>query len=441
MFRALQAALRGEFEAAEANALRSGALGEQIGDVNLALSHNVQMTALRAFQGRLPDTVAYIELIEPEHPPGVGAAIGQFFRLIAGNRTEVAATFPSIWRVRERIPPAFSVAYAAGVATLAASIGAEEEATFLYDLLRGYEGRWVLAGRDGVACVWPIAYVLGVTAASLSRFESAAGHFDTAIRAAEEAGAYPTMAMAQLAYGAMLARRGGASDGPRAALLLRAARKTAGELGMPQVADEAATALAGLPKERAMEQPVGEPPPDGAVFRNEGEYWTIGFDHVVVRMKDAKGFRYLRTLLGEPGREFHVLDLAGGAPIATVRAGGHKVLDSKAKAAYRSRIDDLREDVEDAEACNDPERASRARQEMDFIVDELARSVGLGGRDRETTSAGERARSAVSKSLRTCMQRIDKAHPALGAHLATTVRTGYFCSYRPDPRAPVDWRT
>jgi hypothetical protein len=78
---------------------------------------------------------------------------------------------------------------------------------------------------------------------------------------------------------------------------------------------------------------------------------------------------------------------------------------------------------------------------MDFIVAELTQAVGLGGRDREATSAGERARSAVSKSLHAALKHIGKAHPTLGAHLATTIRTGYFCSYKPDPRAPVEWRT
>jgi hypothetical protein len=38
--------------------------------------------------------------------------------------------------------------------------------------------------------------------------------------------------------------------------------------------------------------------------------------------------------------------------------------------------------LEEAEAFNDPARATRARQEMDFLVEELARAVGLGGRDR-----------------------------------------------------------
>jgi hypothetical protein len=32
-----------------------------------------------------------------------------------------------------------------------------------------------------------------------------------------------------------------------------------------------------------------------------------------------------------------------------------------------------------------------------------------------------------------------RANPSLGRHLAATVRTGRYCSYVPDPRAPIAW--
>ncbi len=45
------------------------------------------------------------------------------------------------------------------------------------------------------------------------------------------------------------------------------------------------------------------------VFRREGDYWTIAYGAVVVRLKDAKGLRYLEPLLRHPGRSFHVAEL------------------------------------------------------------------------------------------------------------------------------------
>jgi len=72
-------------------------------------------------------------------------------------------------------------------------------------------------------------------------------------------------------------------------------------------------------------------------------------------------------------------------------------------------------------------------------VAELARAVGLGGRDRRAASHAERARLNASRAIRTAMAHLAEANPALGRHLSSTVRTGRYCSYTPDPRLPIAW--
>lgn len=51
----------------------------------------------------------------------------------------------------------------------------------------------------------------------------------------------------------------------------------------------------------------------------------------------------------------------------------------------------------------------------------------------------ERARQAVRRALQSSIARIATAHPVLGEHLETTVRSGMWSLYAPDPRAPVHW--
>jgi len=115
------------------------------------------------------------------------------------------------------------------------------------------------------------------------------------------------------------------------------------------------------------------------------------------------------------------------------------ILDAQAKAEYKRRLDDLRRDLEEAERFNDPARAERARNEMNALAEQLASAVGLGGRNRRIGSAAERARSAVTKRIKSSIKRIGQAIPSLGSHLATRVKTGYFCSYNPQPERPVAW--
>jgi hypothetical protein len=197
---------------------------------------------------------------------------------------------------------------------------------------------------------------------------------------------------------------------------------------------------------------------EGHLFRQEGEYWTVVFEGSVVRLRDAKGLRHLARLLAHPGREFHATELeaaqsrpspAAVGPGGRVGAGELTVrpdlgdagvlLDATAKAAYRARLGELRAEVEEAEGCNDPARAARARHELEFLVEELARAVGLGGRDRRAASHAERARLNATRAIRAAVANLARANPALGRHLAATIRTGRYCAYFPDPRAPIAW--
>jgi len=176
------------------------------------------------------------------------------------------------------------------------------------------------------------------------------------------------------------------------------------------------------------------------VFRREGDYWSVVFDGRTVRVRDLKGIRYLAQLLANPGREVHVLDLVAGETGRAMALGDAGVmLDERAKTAYRRRLAEIEDDIEQARALDDDRREAQADAERDFLVRELARAVGLGGRDRRATSASERARSGVTRAIRQGIARIGEHHPELGEHLDRAVRTGTYCAYVPDPGAPTAW--
>jgi tetratricopeptide (TPR) repeat protein len=179
---------------------------------------------------------------------------------------------------------------------------------------------------------------------------------------------------------------------------------------------------------------------DTNVFRREGDYWCVVFAGRTVRVRDLKGMRYLAQLLAHPGRELHVLDLVAaetGQQTALGDAG--EMLDERAKAAYRRRLVEIEDDIEQAHALEDAEREAQADAERDFLVRELARAIGLGGRHRRAASTSERARSAVTRAVRQGIARIGEHHPELGEHLNNAVRTGTYCAYVPDPGGPAAW--
>ena len=54
-------------------------------------------------------------------------------------------------------------------------------------------------------------------------------------------------------------------------------------------------------------------------------------------------------------------------------------------------------------------------------------------------ASAERARVSVRKAIADSVARIGEHEPDLGLLLATTVKTGTYCRYTPDPRMPVTW--
>ena len=248
-----------------------------------------------------------------------------------------------------------------------------------------------------------------------------------------------------------------AGDEEPAVLELRAALSAFERVGAVLQAERAARACA--PSSSRVPRPLSPrnaapaltTAADGlSVFRREGEYWSVAFDGRMVRLKDSKGLRYLTRIISHPGHAFHVLDLVagehgqtGGAMAATESGAtlpalgdAGEMLDERAKGAYRRRLAEIEEDIEEAQALEDDERQAQAETERDFLLRELSRAVGLGGRDRRAGSASERARASVTRAVRAAMDRIRDHHQALGAHLDQTVRTGVYCAYVPDARRP-----
>jgi tetratricopeptide (TPR) repeat protein len=261
-----------------------------------------------------------------------------------------------------------------------------------------------------------------------------------AVRLWNEVGAPYESALARLSLADAHAARG---SHHRAVLERRAARTVLDEIQAP-------------PPTHVEHYDVREQPAASVnVFRREGDYWSVIFDGHTVHVRDLKGMRYLARLLADPGHEHHVLDLvaaeAGHDAQADSRRAANlprsafgdagEILDARAKDAYRRRLTEIDDDIEQAHAIGDTGRAAQAEIERGFLVRELANAFGLSGRGRRAASASERARAGVTRAVRQAITRIGESHPPLRDHLSRTIRTGTYCAYFPDPRAPAGWET
>jgi len=154
-----------------------------------------------------------------------------------------------------------------------------------------------------------------------------------------------------------------------------------------------------------------------------------------VNLRRSK-IKYIDWLLKHSGEEFHVLDLVSesvadsnseidiprNSTFSISRLGdSDEMLDARAKQDYKHRLGEVRKEFKEFRDRGVYEQAAKVESEIDFLEREIARAVGLGGRNRRVGSATERARLNVTRLIRTGSQRISAHNRALGELLHRSI--------------------
>lgn len=442
--RSRRAAIEGDFEEAERLTAEAQRMGARLQDSTIPLQSMAQVVGVRWTQGRLRELRDVISQSKEAL-----RAMPVFRTTLAlahceagdldGARRELADLAPDEFAALPRDSVwLLALAY---LCEVCAHLGEAEHARTLYGLLAPYDTRNVTS--PNAIFGGPVARYLGLAAAAQGEWATADRHFTAAAERARLDGARPMVMRARLDHARVLLERRAPGDIARAGDFLDEAGALAEALDAHGAAEWVSEARARLgPRPVAAESRV-------ASMRREGGLWRFDYDGRVIHVRHTKGMHYLGLLLARPGIPIGALDLEVGAGTAGPAEDGLSVrrgtgdalpaLDAAARADYKRRIDELREEIEEAERWHDGERVSRARDELEFLMRELAGAFGRGGRSRPTGASAERARQNVTRAITTARRIIEERDGEL-AHEFSRVRTGAACTYEPaDPRRPVRW--
>ena len=227
----------------------------------------------------------------------------------------------------------------------------------------------------GAAYLGPVARYLGLLAMTTGESERALAHLETARSAAERMGARPTVVLTALDAAEVLARRGAAVDAQRGRALIE---RVAQDAAQQRMVGAQARIVELRDRFDALEGAAAARRAQLAALTRDQEVWFLEYGGRRVCLQDAKGLRHLATLLSQPDRRVAAVALAAAADDEATDPVGVPALT----AGFRERAAELREELAEAQAFNDPQ---------------------------------------------------------LGALLQSSVRTGALCSYEHDPSAPLDW--
>jgi len=470
----MRALLEGRLAEAEHLAQQALVLGQQVQAPDAVQAFGAHMASLRHEEGRFQELEGAIKAFVEQHPTvpawrGVLAylyyesghqaeARREFDRLMANGLTDLS--HDQQW-----------VTTVVLLAEVCVFLGDRRSAALLYDCLHPYAERNVVVG-PATACYGSAGRYLGLLATTMGRWEEATRHFEAALEMNARMGTQLYVAWTQYDYACMFLTRGQSGDKEQAVTFLDQALATARELGMVRL-EEKIQRLGvrgwGLGEEGKVQNdtaPMLERPvpslyspapstqhPTPHTFRHEGDNWMVSYESLTVRLRNAKGFRHLATLLREPGREFHVVDLLAETDhepatvhpqqlaqdvSVSILATSSALPDHQARASYRQRLADLRDQLAEAERFNDTGRIAILRSESEFLTQELSTRYGISQHARKSSTEVEKARKAVAYRIRSALTKLKKAHPILWRHLHLTIKTGVFCSYNPEK--PISWR-
>jgi tetratricopeptide (TPR) repeat protein len=381
---------------------------------------------------------------------------------VVGDYEEAAAILAEILSIYEPGDPYWEMRCRPAAALLAVDAGRPDEAASHVECCR----KILAAGEEWLGLAGSVALAEAVVAAGGGRLREANDHFEKALEVSTRH-TLPWLQADTLRYWGRALAAGG--DRTQALEKFGAAiqiyrRVGAGQPWIDRIeADQLQTQDAPIkPVPEQSLATTSETVAGDAIFRNEGEFWTVAYQETTNRFKDAKGLRYLAYLLAHPGERIHVRDLVrimegqaatkgvalrplageGGANLETIGELGDAgaALDARARTEYKRRLGELRAELEEAERFNDAGHAERIRGEIEFLGAELSAAVGIGGRNRKSAAHAERARLMVGKNIRSALDKIRRRDPSLGHHLGACIKTGYFCSYIPEPARKIHWQ-
>jgi tetratricopeptide (TPR) repeat protein len=328
----------------------------------------------------------------------------------------VARWVPDIAHI---VPRAQAPAIISVLGGLVADLSMAEHARAVRDALEPFSGLYT--AERGFAVEMPIDATLGRLALLEGDVDGAVHHLKIALDLACSMRS-PVLEARCLWYLAQAQESAGATNASDEAR--RRALALANRVGVVLERPEAATPAPSVPAAATLTRSAGR--------------WTIESPYGLAEVADSVGLTQLAKILAAAPREIASVELTGQEDMRPAADLG-PLLDATAKRAYRRRLNELQSEIDDADDCADIERAGRARLELDALIAELRRAVGLGGRDRPNASGAERARVNVARTVRRAIASVSGVLPDLGAHLDVSVRTGRFCSYAPDPAAALAW--
>ena len=166
----------------------------------------------------------------------------------------------------------------------------------------------------------------------------------------------------------------------------------------------------------------------------------INYQGIQTTLKKTKGSVYIAALIREPERSFDPFQLEATAGLVEQPQASETTLDHSGLQKIHQRLEDLRDEIQEAQDHHDEATLKRLESEWTDTQDALKKELGLSGRSRRIPDAWTKAKARVLRAINRCLEEVQTAHPGLFEHLRQSIdKAEGVWTY--SPRQPTIWKT
>ena len=152
-------------------------------------------------------------------------------------------------------------------------------------------------------------------------------------------------------------------------------------------------------------------------FHRDGDGWFVRAFGERGHFKNLKGFKYIAKLLTCPGKPVPIVELAGEESAISRRVKSDKlantdgltvskrptrqpVLDKKALKDVERKMEELKQEIEEAERHNDVARAERIRDQFEALAKQVQKDTRFDGKSRDFDSDIDSLRQSIWNAIK-----------------------------------------
>jgi hypothetical protein len=186
-------------------------------------------------------------------------------------------------------------------------------------------------------------------------------------------------------------------------------------------------------------------------FIKKGENWEISYEGELGIFKNRKGWQYIAQLLMKPNQDIDVVNLdilinprpaldnpnaelfdTDSTSIGPLDSGANQT-SQKTIQNYVSRLREIKEEIAESKELGEHERSDSLLEEQQWILETINHEKRIS-----SNTSNEKSWKRVSNAINDAINKLDRSrYPLLVEHLKSSIKTGNFCSYKPQKK--TEW--